>query len=190
MRAVLIGCGDHGGNVLIPACLAAGIRLTGLVDRDTSRARALGVQWGIPGISASVGELEPGLDADAAIIALPVSEQAGHAVWALGRGLDVFVEKPPALDPSGLAVVVDAARNAGRICHVGMNFRAAQGMQELAARLRSGRYGQVSLARVTQVARKPLAPFTPGRRWRPASSTPRASTPWTWRCCRFRPRWR
>ena len=159
MRAVLIGCGDHGGGVLIPACLSAGIRLTCLVDRDISRAGALAAQWNIPQVKASARELDTGCDAEAAIIALPVTEQTDQVAWALARGLDVFVEKPPALDPEGLQDLINKARAAGRVCCVGMNYRAATGMQELTSRLRSGRYGQVSLARVAQVARKPVEPF-------------------------------
>jgi predicted dehydrogenase len=69
------------------------------------------------------------------------------------------VEKPPALDPVGLQSLVEMARDAGRVCCVGMNFRAADGVQALTTRLRSGRYGQVSFARVAQVARKPIEPF-------------------------------
>jgi predicted dehydrogenase len=161
VQAVLIGCGDHGGGILIPACLSAGIRLTCLVDRNTDRARALAGQWNIPRVHASVDELDAGsgVDAEAAIVALPPTEQAHHAAWALSGGLHVFIEKPPALDPGELQALVSHARTAGRACCVGMNFRSADGMRALIGRLRSGRHGQVSFARITQVARKPIAPF-------------------------------
>jgi predicted dehydrogenase len=161
VRAVLIGCGDHGGGTLIPACLSAGIRLTCLVDQNTDRARALAGQWNIPRVRASADELDAGsgADAEAAIVALPPTEQAQHAAWALSRGLHVFIEKPPALDPGELQALISHARTAGRACCVGMNFRSADGVRALTGRLRSGRYGQVAFARVAQVARKPLAPF-------------------------------
>jgi predicted dehydrogenase len=161
VQAVLIGCGDHGGGTLLPACLSAGIRLTCLVDRNTDRARALAGQWNIPRVHASVDELSAAsdIDAEAAIVALPPTEQAHHAAWALSGGLHVFIEKPPALDPGELHALVSHARAAGRACCVGMNFRSADGMRALMARLGSGRYGQVSFARVTQLARKPTAPF-------------------------------
>ena len=159
MRAVLIGCGDHGGGVLIPACLSAGITLAGLVDQDIGRASALAAQWNIGMVRPSVDELR-GLEADAAIIALPAPEQARHVAWALSNGLHVFVEKPPALDPGELAALVHQSRTARRVCCVGMNFRFADGVRVLASRLRSGDYGQVSFARIVQIARKPTEPFS------------------------------
>jgi predicted dehydrogenase len=41
MRALIVGCGSHGGEVLLPAALAAGIQPVGLVDTDIGKARAL-----------------------------------------------------------------------------------------------------------------------------------------------------
>ncbi len=159
MRAMLIGCGHHGGGVLIPACLTAGITLAGLVDQDIGRARALAAQWNIDTALASVDGLLPDPSTNAAIIALPAPEQARHVAWALSNKLHVFVEKPPALDPGELQALVRQSRTTGRVCCVGMNFRFADGVQALASRLSSGRYGQVSFARIVQVARKPTEPF-------------------------------
>lgn len=108
---------------------------------------------------ASVEELHAGLDVEAAIVALPATEQARHVIWALSSGLHVFVEKPPALDPDELQMLIRKRRAAQRVCCVGINFRSADGVQALASRLDSGRYGRVSFARIVQVARKPTEPF-------------------------------
>lgn len=159
MRAILIGCGDHGGGVLIPACLAAGITLAGLVDQDIGRARTLAAQWNIDMARASVDGLLPDTSTSAAIIALPAPEQARHVAWALSNKLHVFVEKPPALNPDELQALVHQSMTAGLVCCVGMNFRFADGVRALASRLSSGRYGRVSFARIVQVARKPTGPF-------------------------------
>jgi predicted dehydrogenase len=159
LRAVLIGCGDHGGGVLIPACLSAGITLAGLVDQDIGRARALAAQWNVGMAQASIDGLSPDSSTNAAIIALPAPEQARHVAWALSNGLHVFVEKPPAIDPSELQALIHQSRTTRRVCCVGMNFRFADGVRELASRLSSGRYGQICFARIVQVARKPTEPF-------------------------------
>jgi len=41
VRAILVGCGSHGGGTLLPAALAGGIRITGLVDTDLTRPENL-----------------------------------------------------------------------------------------------------------------------------------------------------
>jgi predicted dehydrogenase len=160
MRAILIGCGDHGGTVLLPACLTAGVALAGLVDQDIGRAQALAAQWNIEMVRASVDGLQPDSATNAAIIALPATEQARHVAWALSNGLHVFVEKPPAVDPAELQALVRRSRIAARLCCVGMNFRFADGVRALTSRLSSGRYGPVSFARIVQIARKPIEPFS------------------------------
>lgn len=160
MRAVLMGCGDHGGGTLLPAMRAAGIRPVALVDTNLDRARALADQWGASATYRRLADV-PGLDVDAAIIALPVSEHAEHVSWALAQGWHVFVEKSPAIDPSQLRELVDQAEDSGLVCCVGMNFRYAEGVQALLHRLATGRHGSVSYVRVVQVARKPIAPLGP-----------------------------
>src|SRR5580658_7377794 len=162
MRAILIGCGDHGGGVLLPACLAAGITVACLVDKEISRARSLAAQWNIDTAYASVDELELDAGTRAAIIALPGPAQARHAGWALSNGLHVFIEKPPALDPSELRALIRQSRTAERVCNVGMNFRFADGVRALTDRLGTGHYGEVLFARVVQVARKPTEPLYDG----------------------------
>jgi predicted dehydrogenase len=161
MRAILVGCGGHGGGTLLPAALAGGIRVVGLVDTDLARARALSAQWSVPRAFGSVEDVPAGW-AEAAILALPIAEQACHVDWALAHGLHVFVEKPPAADLPQLRALIGKAEASGRACCVGMNFRHADGVQALLGRLGSMRHGEVAYARVVQVARKPTAPLGPG----------------------------
>jgi predicted dehydrogenase len=158
MRALLVGCGSHGGDVLLPAALAAGIQPVALVDADLTRAKALAAQWGIPSVYTSLDDA-PTLDLEAAIIALPVVHHARHVTAALNRNLHVFVEKPPATDLAQLRALVTETEASGQVCCVGMNFRCAEGVQVLSRRLASGRHGSATYVRVLQVARKPLAPF-------------------------------
>jgi predicted dehydrogenase len=160
VRALLVGCGSHGGEVLLPAALAAGIQPVGLVDADLVRAKALADQWGVPSAYASLNEASP-LNVDAVIIALPVAQHAVHVASAIDKGLHVFVEKPPARDFAQLRHLVDRVDASGLVCCVGMNFRCAEGVQELAQRLATGRHGCPTYVRVVQVARKPVVPFGP-----------------------------
>lgn len=161
VRALIVGCGSHGGEVLLPAALTAGIQPVGLVDTDLDKAKALAEQWGVPHAYGCLDEA-PTRHLDAAIIALPVAQHAGHVAWAIGKDLHVFVEKPPATDLAQLRGLVEQVDAADRVCAVGMNFRCAEGVQELLRRLDTGRHGQPTYVRVVQVARKPLQPFGPG----------------------------
>lgn len=160
VRALIVGCGSHGGEVMLPAALAAGIQPICLVDTELAKAKALADQWGVPHTYASLDEA-PTSNLDAAIIALPVAQHAIHIAWAIERDLHVFVEKPPATDLAQLRGLVDQVDAAGLLCCVGMNFRCAEGVQELGRRLATGRHGHPTYVRVVQVARKPVEPFGP-----------------------------
>lgn len=161
MRALIVGSGSHGGEVLLPAALVAGIQPVGLVDTELAKAKALADQWGVHNAYASLDEVPP-LNLDAAIIALPVAQHAAHITWAIEHDLHVFVEKPPATNLAQLHDLIGQVDASGLVCCVGMNFRCAQGVQELGRRLATGRYGSPTYVRVVQVARKPVEPFGPG----------------------------
>lgn len=160
-KALLIGCGDHGANTLLPAALAAGIRVTALVDADVEAAALVADKYAIPRAFAEVGKLDL-TGYDAVLLALPVAEQARFARWALEHGLATFIEKPPAPTLERLRELIELARRAGVPTAVGMNFRWAQGVLELEGAIESGEYGQIAYARVEHYARKPIAPFGPG----------------------------
>ena len=159
MRTLLIGCGEHGGQTLLPAALSAGLAVTALIDADHHRARALARQWSIPDAFPAVDDVDPH-DFDAVIIALPIVAQAQHLDWALRHRLHTFVEKPPAPDLTRLRELTEQARTADVTCCVGMNFRWAEGILKLLATLDGGRFGEISYARVFHIARKPIAPFS------------------------------
>jgi predicted dehydrogenase len=160
MRSLLIGAGGHGGGTLLPAACSAGLPLSALVDQDTERAKQLAAQWMIPQVYASADEVDTAVF-DTALIALPVTEQAEHAAWAIKAGLHTFVEKPPAPDLQGLHSLITLARQAEVTCCVGMNFRWAEGVRQLVKALESRLYGTASCVRVEHVARKPVTSFGP-----------------------------
>ncbi|GLX06598.1 Gfo/Idh/MocA family oxidoreductase [Microbispora sp. NBRC 16548] len=160
MRTVLVGCGNHGGQTLLPAACSAGISIAALVDRDIDRARELARLWLIPQVYGSITDVDASTF-DAVILALPIAAQVEHASWALHHHLHTFVEKPPAPDLVRLNALVQQAQRAGVACCVGMNFRWAEGVGKLLAALESGQYGQVSYARVDHIARKPVQSFSP-----------------------------
>jgi len=159
MQILFVGCGDHGGQTLLPAALSADLRITALVDHDLDRARRLAAQWSIPNVYASVEDVDASVF-DAVVLALPVGVQADHVEWALRHHLPAFVEKPPAPDPQRLLELAALADETGAGCYVGMNFRWAQGVLALLAVLDSGRFGPACFTRIVHIARKPIQAFT------------------------------
>jgi predicted dehydrogenase len=160
MRAFLIGCGNHGGEVLLPAALEADIQIAGVIDPDLARAKALAARWSIPAVYPRLDDA-PTNTVDAAIIAVPVMNQAAQVRAAIERQLHVFVEKPPAASLAELESLIKAVEGSGLACRVGMNFRCAEGVQVLQRRVQSGQHGAPRYVRVVQIARKPLTPFSP-----------------------------
>lgn len=140
MRAFLIGCGNHGGEVLLPAALEADIQIAGVIDPDLARAKTLAARWSVPAVYPQLDDAPPNA-ADAAIIAVPVTDQAAQVRAAIERRLHVFVEKPPAASLTELEALIRAVDGRGLACRVGMNFRCAEGVQVLQKRIHSGQHG-------------------------------------------------
>lgn len=159
MRIALVGCGDHGADVLLPAAREAGLEPVAVIDADLDRALDTAQRWHVADAYRSVEELPHGC-VDAVLLALPGQEHAHHVGWALARDLPVFVEKPPASDPTELRHLHAEVRRSGGICNVGMNFRCADGVLTLRRILGGSTGNNPVYVRVMQLAKKPVNPFS------------------------------
>ena len=83
----------------------------------------------------------PGLDA--VIIATPPHWHALCLIAALGKGLDVYCEKPVAYDIREGRAMVEAARRHGRIVQVGFQRRQSRAFQEVKQFIDSGQAGTI-----------------------------------------------
>jgi predicted dehydrogenase len=84
---------------------------------------------------------------DLVSIATPNHWHALAAIWAVQAGKDVYVEKPVSHNVSEGRRIVQAARKHGRIVQSGMQSRSLSGAQQAIAYVRSGKIGEVKLAR-------------------------------------------
>ena len=84
---------------------------------------------------------------DAVSIATPNHWHALAAVWACQAGKDVYVEKPVSQNVSEGRKIVEAAAKYGRIVQAGTQNRSSAGVAEAVAFLRSGKLGNIYLAR-------------------------------------------
>lgn len=80
-------------------------------------------------------------------IATPNHWHALASIWAMQAGKDVLVEKPVSHNVSEGRRMVEAAEKYKRICQVGTQSRSAGGTQQTIEYIRSGKLGEVKLAR-------------------------------------------
>jgi predicted dehydrogenase len=86
-------------------------------------------------------------DIDAVSIATPNHWHALATIWAVLAGKDVYVEKPVSHNVSEGRRMVEAARKDGRIVQAGTQCRSHKGIQDAIAFLRSGKLGQIYMAK-------------------------------------------
>lgn len=156
-RVGLIGCGDHGVNVLLPAALGAGLHVVGVHDINLKRLQVVRRRWSDIEAYDDSRRLRDRGGLDGMLVALPGTENSSTAIAALADGLSVFVEKPPGVSRSDVAALAEAeAASSGR-CVVGLNFRYATGLQKLREVMADGPYGDPLHVRVVHAGKKPLA---------------------------------
>jgi predicted dehydrogenase len=80
-------------------------------------------------------------------IATPNHWHALAAIWAMQAGKDVLVEKPVSHNISEGRRIVEAAKKYNRVCQVGTQSRSAGAAQKTIEYVRSGKIGEVKLAR-------------------------------------------
>jgi predicted dehydrogenase len=120
------------------------------VDEEVGKSRAERVKKRSKKEPAYYRDIRKMLDdkrIDCVSIATPNHWHSLAAIWALQAGKDVYVEKPVSHNVSEGRRLVQTARKHERICQAGMQCRTNPGMRELMEFVRSGKVGEVKLAR-------------------------------------------
>src|SRR5262249_519717 len=84
---------------------------------------------------------------DCVSIATPNNWHALAAIWAMQHGKDVYVEKPVCHNISEGRRMVETARKYNRICQTGTQCRSNPANIEAVEFMKSGKIGEVNLAR-------------------------------------------
>ncbi|MCI2957649.1 Gfo/Idh/MocA family oxidoreductase [Agromyces atrinae] len=151
-RAVIIGTGAiahahaHAIQAYVDADGAPAARIVAVVDTSAERATAFAEQWGV---AATFDSLEAALAAgglDIAHICTPPGVHADQTILALEAGLDVVVEKPPALSLEQLDAMTDAAERTGRTLAVVFQQRTGTAAAHVRGLLDSGELGRPLVA--------------------------------------------
>lgn len=139
--AVVVGCGSIGrrhARVL----RSLGVRRIGLCDTATVPLERAAAE--VPG-AETFTSLDAAL-ADgfaAAFVCTPPGLHVAQARQAVGAGLDVFVEKPLAVDLRGVAELEAEAAARGRRVMVGFCFRYHEGLRRVKSLIAGGRIGRL-----------------------------------------------
>jgi predicted dehydrogenase len=123
-RIGLIGAGSFARATLIPALRAAGAELAAVTSGGGLTAADVARRFGFERAAGSVEEVLSDDSIDAVVIATRHGDHARLAAAALRAGKAVFVEKPLAIDASGLAEVEEAL-DPKSLLMVGFNRRFA-----------------------------------------------------------------
>jgi predicted dehydrogenase len=115
-RVAIVGCGTIGRK---RANALAGAQLVACADVVGERAQSLGAA----AYSTDWREVVRRNDVDVVIVATINSLLAEVTIGALAAGKHVLVEKPAARTARELDAVIDAARQSGKLVHVGFNHR-------------------------------------------------------------------
>jgi predicted dehydrogenase/threonine dehydrogenase-like Zn-dependent dehydrogenase len=131
-RVAVVGAGTFARGVLMPQ-VARHAEIVAVATATAVSARSSASRFGAAVASTDAHAVLESADADAVVIATRHDTHSEYAARALRAGKHVFVEKPLALDESGLEEVERAAAETRGILMVGFNRRFAP----LAARLRA-----------------------------------------------------
>jgi len=126
------------------------VRLTGLVDVDGARARAVASQFDVPFAATALGEVAD--RADAVILAAPPHVHASLAGEAFQRGLHVLCEKPMANSAAECRQMMAAARDARRVLAMAHTYRYFPNRMHARSMYAEGRMGRMLSVDVEQGA--------------------------------------
>jgi len=156
VRVGVVGAGEQASNHLLPALLRIpAVRVTALVDPDTSRREELADQLNIRHRLETIEQVLDSGQVDCIVAACPPQAHERIAAAAVQAHTPVFVEKPPATSSTALTDLAAAAAANNVLTGVGMNFRWAAPVRRLATMLRDGRHGTPSVITIRHVASKP-----------------------------------
>lgn len=123
VRVGWIGAGDYARHMLLPHFKEAGAEFSSIATASGVSARDVGTRYGFGRFVSGADEVLSDESINLVVIATRHDTHAALAQRALERGLNVFLEKPLALDDASLDSLVEAASNSSGLLAVGFNRR-------------------------------------------------------------------
>ncbi len=151
IRVAVIGVHSRGGEHISAVEQCDGVEIAYICDIDTKvgnkRCEEIGKKRTKPKYVQDLRRLFDDKTLDAVTIATPNHWHSLAAIWAMQAGKDVYVEKPVSHNVSEGRRAVQTAEHHQRICQAGTQSRSSPGLHEAIAYVKSGKLGEVKLAR-------------------------------------------
>ena len=159
VRVGMVGAGDWARRMLLPNFKAEGVEFVSIATASGVTARDVGGRYGFARFVSGADEVLGDEQVNLLVIATRHGTHAELARRGLERGLDVFVEKPLALNDGELDALLEAAaRSKGRLT-VGFNRRFSPHARQ-AREFFAGRRGPLSILYRVNAGRVPRAHWT------------------------------
>jgi predicted dehydrogenase len=148
LKLGLIGCGWYGLVDVNAAFKVGGVEVVGLCDVDSehlekSAAEVEKLQGKRPRTFKRYEDLLELAGLEAVIIATPPQWHALPFIAAVGKGLDVYCEKPLAYDLREGRAMAQAAKKSGRVVQIGFQRRQCQAFQQVRQHIQQGQAGRI-----------------------------------------------
>ncbi|MBM4044396.1 MAG: Gfo/Idh/MocA family oxidoreductase [Planctomycetes bacterium] len=124
IRLGFIGCGGHSSATLQPnAHMVAEIQMVAMCDLDAAKAKRAAERWGVNAWYTDLNVMLKEQQLDAVVVCGPPMMMQPLTKEMLGRGLNVFTEKPPAVTAALAKELVDASQASGKVGMVATHWR-------------------------------------------------------------------
>ena len=140
MNICLAGTGAMGVIHLKALKKIDDVEVVSVNSRMDESGKAFAAEWGIPHASTHLEECLDRPGVDAVILTTPSSLHAGQTLLALSKGKHVQVEIPMSLNLPDAQRMVDATRQAGKICMVTHTRRFSSPHREIRRRIQNGTF--------------------------------------------------
>ena len=159
VRVGMVGAGDYARRLLLPHFREEGVEFVSIATASGVTARDVGGRYGFARFVSGAEEVLKEEGVNLLVVATRHDTHAELARRGLERGLDVFVEKPLALDDDELDALLEAARGSGGRLTVGFNRRFSPHAREAKEFFRERR-GPLSILYRVNAGRVPRAHWT------------------------------
>lgn len=140
MKICLAGTGAMGEIHVKALAKIDDVEVVSVAGRTAESAREFAAKWNIPHHSSDLAACIDRPGVDAVILTTPSQQHCEQTLLALSRGKHVQVEIPMALNLADSQRMLDAARQAGKVCMVTHTRRFSSPHREIHRRIREGSF--------------------------------------------------
>jgi predicted dehydrogenase len=153
LKIGLIGAGSIGGYHAKSIRAIDGVELSAIADIRLERAKALAESCGVDKVYRDYVEMLDQEPLDAVVVATPNHLHARMTIDALSNGVDVFCEKPMAMNSKEAEAMLNARDRYGRTLMLGMCQRFRGDSRAIREVVLGGELGDVYFTKVTLLRR-------------------------------------